>query len=125
MPRTICHGYVKQYTVVHVIVLSNIFAAMAKRLVNIFLILVLSVQMLPIQQMGRALFSNMFTEEIPHSLDVEKDFCKKMQGKSEFIDWANEPVINYSIVVCLQPVLNDAAIPHNHSIEILVPPPNC
>ena len=125
MPTSICHVYVKQYSALHVIVQSNIFAGMVKRLINIFLILVLSVQMLPIQQMGRALFSNMFTEEIPHSLDVEKDFCKKMQGKSEFIDWVNEPIINYSIVVRLQPVFNDAVIPHNHSIEILVPPPNC
>lgn len=98
---------------------------MAKKLINIFLILVLSVQVLPIQQMGRALFSNMFTEEIPHSLDVEKDFCKKIQGKSEFIDWVNELQLNYTIIVCSLPVLQDATIPHNHSIEILVPPPNC
>ena len=75
--------------------------------------------------MGRALFSNMFTEEIPHATDFEKDTCKKMQGKSEFIDWNSEPVLVFSSLELQQPLMDAATIPHNHSNEILVPPPNC
>ena len=81
--------------------------------------------MLPVQQMGRALFNNFFNEEIPHSMDFEKDCCKKMLGKSEFIDWSNQPVLISSIICMQQPLMDDADIPHNHSNEILVPPPNC
>jgi hypothetical protein len=97
---------------------------MAKKLINIFLILVLSVQMLPVQQMGRALFNNFFNEEIPHSMDFEKDCCKKMQGKSEFIDWTSNPVLVAGSIEMVQSSFEDASMPHNHSNEILVPPPN-
>ncbi len=121
-----CHVFVKQNSgLQYVMAWKDIFAVMAKRLINIFLILVLSVQVLPVQQMGRALFSNLFNEEIPHSVDLEKDCCKKMQGKSEFIDWAAGPVLIATSIELRLPILDDAAIPHNHSNEILVPPPNC
>lgn len=98
---------------------------MLKRLINIFLIVVLSVQILPVKEMGRALFNNIFNEEIPHSVDFEKDCCKKMLGKSEFIDWASEPMLVSSFILLPQPLVKDAAIPNNHPNEILVPPPNC
>ena len=69
---------------------------MGKKIINVFLILILAVQVLPVQQMGAAIFNNVFTEEIPHSLDIEKDAIKKVSGKSEFIDWSNpiSPVVN-------------------------------
>ncbi|MBC7588779.1 MAG: hypothetical protein H7178_10535 [Chitinophagaceae bacterium] len=99
---------------------------MAKRFINILLIIILSVQVLPIKQMGSALFSHVFNEEeVPDALEIEKDFGKKLQGKSEFIDWTNEPVLLATFIELQQPLMLDASIPHNHSNEILVPPPNC
>jgi hypothetical protein len=98
---------------------------MFKKVINIFLILILSVQVLPVQQMGAALFSNQFTEEIPHSLDVEKDGFKKMQGKSEFLDWANPDILFITIPSEEKFIHNNESLPHNHTNEILVPPPNC
>ncbi len=81
--------------------------------------------MLPVQQMGAALFGNQFTEELPHDIDIEKDGVKKIQGKSEFIEWTNfasEIRIN---TIEKQYISLNVAIPHNHSAEMLVPPPNC
>lgn len=98
---------------------------MGKKIINIFLILILAVQVLPVQQMGAAIFNNVFTEEIPHSLDIEKDAIKKVSGKSEFIDWSNPLAAVVTIISQHQFTFNNVALPHNFSNEILVPPPNC
>ncbi len=96
-----------------------------KRILNIFLILVLCVQMLPIQQMGRMLFSSQFTEEIPHSFDTAKAAGKKADGKSDFITTPTLSINASIIYLTLQhPVVADA-IPLNHTDDIHVPPPNC
>ena len=98
---------------------------MLKKLINIFLILTLAIQVLPVQQMGAALFNNVFTEEIPHSIDHGPDAVKKITAKSEFIDWAFTP---NNFVLLSKPSPNGllmVTIPHNHTAEILVPPPNC
>ncbi|WP_026768553.1 hypothetical protein [Asinibacterium sp. OR53] len=95
---------------------------MGKKIINIFLVLVLSVQMLPVQQMGRMLFSNQFNEEIPHSVDAAKSIMKKADS-----DFVTPPVvcIQASIIYLhkLQPAEADA-IPLNYATDILVPPPN-
>jgi len=96
-----------------------------KKLISIFLLLMLTIQILPLKQVGNLLFSNQWTEELPHSLDVEKGFCKKMQGKSDFIDWADGHFFVPTSEEDSYPVIAAVAIPHNHAFEILVPPPNC
>lgn len=97
---------------------------MGKKVINIFLVLVLSVQMLPVRQMGKMLFSNQFNEEIPHSVDVAKGMIKKADGKSDFV---TPPVVSLDASIIYlhgpQPVEADA-IPLNHATDILVPPPN-
>lgn len=98
---------------------------MVKKIINIFLILILAVQVLPVQQMGAAIFNNVFTEEIPHSLDIEKGAIKKVSGKSEFIDWSYPQTAVVYIIAQHQSTFNIVALPHNFSNEILVPPPNC
>ena len=98
---------------------------MRKQFLTIFLLLVLAIQALPVKQMGMALFSNQFTEEIPHGMDMEKDCCKKGDCKSDFL--ATGPIV-------LDPSFIDiffdhhqltVSIPHNHAGDIHVPPPNC
>ncbi len=99
---------------------------MTKRLINILLILVLAIQILPIQQMGAALMNNQFTEEIPHSLDTTPtDSAKKQVGKSDFLDW-DSPIANYFFIniISYKPSIQ-VNIPVNHAFEVLVPPPNC
>ncbi len=95
---------------------------MGKKIINIFLVLVLSVQMLPLRQMGKLLFSNQFNEEIPHSMDVAKGVMKKACS-----DFVTPPVvcIRASIIYLHMPKPVEAdAIPLNHAADILVPPPN-
>lgn len=99
---------------------------MTKKLVNIFLILVLAIQILPVQQMGAALMNNQFTEEIPHTLDTSSnDQAKKLMAKSDFLDW-DSLVFNYHFIFIASgnPAFR-VTIPVNHAFEILVPPPNC
>ncbi len=71
------------------------------------------------------LFSNQFTEELPHSVDIEKDGIKKVDLKSDFL---------YTPAFTLGSVFTDLsfqhlhfadAIPQNHTGDIHVPPPNC
>lgn len=99
---------------------------MTKKLINIFLILVLAIQILPVQQMGAALMNNQFTEEIPHTLDTSSsDQAKKLIAKSDFLDW-DAPVANqlFIYISSSKPAIR-VTIPVNHAFEILVPPPNC
>lgn len=71
------------------------------------------------------LYSNQFTEEIPHSLDHASENMKQTESKSDFI---STPVLSlfyikgYSYLI--RPVSSDV-IPQNHTTEIHVPPPNC
>jgi hypothetical protein len=98
---------------------------MAKKIINIFLILVLCTQMLPVKQIGAALYSNLFNEEMPHSLDVDDDCAKKIGGKSEFIYYSHPLLLALPIMAETFFIKEHQDLPHNHTLEILVPPPNC
>jgi hypothetical protein len=105
--------------------LLHLQLSMTKRIINIFLILVLSVQILPVQQMGKMLYSNQFTEEIPHSLDHNPENAKQSESKSDFISTPEVAItyVNGSFNL-IRPITSDV-IPQNHTNEIHVPPPNC
>lgn len=98
---------------------------MKKKLCTLFLLLVLGIQILPIQQMGRLLFSNTFTEEIPHSIDTDSDCCKKAIVKSDYISTPSFAFCSDYIDFALQHPHFTDAIPQNHTGDIHVPPPNC
>lgn len=105
--------------------LLHLQLTMTKRIINIFLILVLSVQVLPVQEMGKMLYCNQFTEEIPHSLDQTPENAKQSESKSDFI---STPELALPYVKgpsnLIRPITCDV-IPQNHTNEIHVPPPNC
>jgi len=98
---------------------------MKKKLCTLFLLLVLAIQILPIQQMGSLLFSNQFTEEIPHSFDLDKDCCKKALLKSDFLSTPSLSFCSAFINTSFQHPHFAVAIPQNHTGDIHVPPPNC
>ncbi len=98
---------------------------MGKRIINIFLILVLAVQILPIQQMGKLLFTNQFTEEIPHNLDSAGEPSQQSDAKSDFISTPELSLVHRKDCLGLIFPFTDAVIPQNHTTEIHVPPPNC
>lgn len=97
---------------------------MGKRIINIFLILVMAIQILPIQQMGKLLYTNQFTEEIPHNLDHAGEL-QPCESKSDFISTPELSISHLKDCIGLiRPVTADV-IPQNHTTEIHVPPPNC
>jgi hypothetical protein len=97
---------------------------MKKQFYTVFLLMVMAIQILPIQQMGSLLFNNQFTEEVPHSVPVEKGSFQKAFLKSDYFSTAVESVSSY-INASSQYRCFDDAIPPNHTSDILVPPPNC
>ena len=97
---------------------------MRKKLCTFFLLLVLSVQILPVQQMGNALFSNQFTEEIPHSLDIDKSFAKKSTFTSDYLSTLPLAISSVYIDFSFEHHFMSDAIPQNHTGDIHVPPPN-
>lgn len=98
---------------------------MRKKIVTLFLLLVLSIQMLPVQQMGNALFSNQFTEEIPHSLDTDRDLSKKSNGQNDYVTPGVLAINTVSTYLSFQHHYIADNIPQNFTGEVDVPPPNC
>lgn len=98
---------------------------MRKKICTYFLLLVLGIQMLPIQQIGSLLFSNTFTEEIPHSFDMDKGCFKKAELKSDYLSTAAFSFHSSFIDFSFQYLHFADAIPQNHADDIHVPPPNC
>ena len=97
---------------------------MKKKICTYFLLLVLTIQILPIQQMGSLLFSNQFTEELPHSVDIEKSCFKKADIKSDYLTTASFSLSSAFINFSFEYLHFADAIPQNHTGEIHVPPPN-
>jgi hypothetical protein len=95
------------------------------RVISFFLILLISVQMLPLRQIGKVLASNQWTEELPHDVDeTGKDTLVKFNhtfvpgGPSTCSgSFAFETKVLAYIHLSEQ-------IPSNHSTEIVSPPPD-
>jgi hypothetical protein len=100
---------------------------MKKKFCTYFLLLVLAIQILPIQQMGSLLFSNQFTEELPHSADtdIDKGCFKKADLKSDYLSTPSFSLNSAFIDFSFQHLYFADAIPQNHTGDIHVPPPNC
>jgi hypothetical protein len=98
---------------------------MRKKLITYFLLLVMGIQILPVQQIGGMLFNNQFTEECPHSLDIDKEGYHKAGHKSMFLDTQSFILITALSELSFRYIHFADAIPLNHGADILVPPPNC
>ncbi|HVZ26922.1 MAG TPA: hypothetical protein VG842_12740 [Sediminibacterium sp.] len=98
---------------------------MRKKRYTLFLLLVMAIQMLPVQQIGRALFGNVFTEEIPHGMDWEKDMTAKKDIRyAHDFDWDLLSPATLVLKHILNP-LHTQNIPQHPAVDIHVPPPNC
>ena len=82
-------------------------------------------QMVPVEQIGKALFQNMWTEEIPHHADD----CGNEDPVAKY-NPPFEPPYGYSIGL-IQSSAKDLAyihlsesIPSNHSTDVVSPPPD-
>jgi hypothetical protein len=95
-----------------------------KPLIAILLLHVLFIQLLPFEQIGKALISNQWTEEIPcaevHEYGTFKSSLLYSDELGIFLSAKNinATLINWTIVAFKE------TLPQNHAAEILVPPPN-
>ncbi len=91
--------------------------------ISIFLALVLSVQMLPVSQIGYALSNNQWTEELPHN--AAEDFSKGDSGLKNFLPAAPHHFLSDVFRSAAKIYIHTSEqIPSNHSIDVVTPPPD-
>ena len=98
---------------------------MKRNFLNIFLILVLLIQVLPVKQMGELLFNNQLNEEINCSDIGCKEIGKSSDTTLDFeVGFYNQFT---QITVTAPSNFTDFqdSIPAHHIFEVPVPPPNC
>ncbi|MGI8635247.1 MAG: hypothetical protein ACR2KZ_07570 [Segetibacter sp.] len=95
------------------------------KVISFFLVLLMTMQMLPVKQIGKVLASNQWNEELPHDADeAGKDVSVKFNHP--FL-----PPVAYttsasiaSNVKALAYIHHSEQIPSNHSTEVVTPPPD-
>ena len=98
---------------------------MRRKIYTYFLLLVLSTQMLPLQQIGSILFSNQINEEIPHGCSTDNGPMGKAFFKNDFLSTHDLSFTAALVNGSPQHLHTADAIPQNHTGDIHVPPPNC
>ncbi len=96
-----------------------------KRIIAVICLLVLTIQVLPVKQIGYVLFGNQVNEELPHSLDLEKKTdCKCFPFK-------DDPFLASSAIALYPPIYSGnqyihftITLPDSHEGDIPTPPPN-
>ena len=97
------------------------------KIISFFLISLLTLQVLPLRQIGNMLSQNQWTEELPHNVsddDCKPDLCNHLHHPYL-------PPAGYAAVVTSSSDSKTIAyihfsdqIPSNHSAEIVIPPPD-
>jgi hypothetical protein len=95
-----------------------------KKGISIFLFLVLSFQVLPMQQIAAWLFSNPVTEELAHSMETGKGKTGSDESQSFNMFHEYHENINTAESGSLRNHLRDEALYLRHADDILSPPPN-
>jgi len=96
---------------------------MRLRIISFFLALVLTVQMLPMAQIGYALGSNQWTEECPRN--AAEDLAKSDSDLNHFLPASVHHGL--SDVFCSAAniyIHTSEQIPSNHSANVVTPPPD-
>lgn len=93
------------------------------RIISLVFALIMSIQMLPIVQIGFALGSNLWTEELPHN--AGEDACKEDISIKNFLPVAphhfNFTCISNNANIYIH---TSEQIPVNHSTDVVAPPPD-
>ncbi|WP_153797773.1 hypothetical protein [Foetidibacter luteolus] len=92
-----------------------------RKWLTILCLLVFSIQLLPLRQVGSLLYSNQLTEELPHSFGAEKSEDIKFEPvRHDYFDNIAPATLfseeNYRHFA--------STLPDNHEGEIQTPPPN-
>ncbi len=93
------------------------------RIISFFLALVMTIPMLPVAQIGYALSSNLWTEELPHN--SAEDSCKgDFVPKNFLFTTAHHFRSDISCIARNIYIHTSEQIPSNHSIDVVTPPPD-
>jgi len=97
---------------------------MLKKFISLFLFLVLSIQVLPMQQIASWLSSGQVTEEISHNLNSVKGKSGMDEVDPSFTQHNFHNGIHAFILASLEKHHHDEALFVRHPDDILAPPPN-
>ncbi|PZX60713.1 hypothetical protein [Hydrotalea sandarakina] len=97
---------------------------MLKSLIAAFLLFTISLQILPIKQVGALLFNNVITEELAHGHGVEKDTIKKFNSPYNLLCNPNQHISILSFNALNVYIARSEKLPIRFKADILVPPPN-
>ncbi len=96
-----------------------------KKLISFFLILVLSIQLLPLKQMISWLLVNQVTEELVHTVDGGKS-NPGLDEVNKHFSLNHDLSLSQLFTVSSGSIHHDAeALVAQHADEIPTPPPNC
>jgi hypothetical protein len=96
------------------------------KIISFFLLLLLTLQVLPLKQIGKMLGSNQWTEELPHDFADEEGKAPIVNFNHPFLppsEYAQSPTVFAEAKAMAYIHLSDQ-IPCNHSTEVVTPPPD-
>lgn len=96
----------------------------SKKLISLFLFLVLSIQVLPLQRIAAWLSSGQINEEIAHSPNPIKGKSALDEADHSFLPAFFHSHTQSPLLSCMEKHHRDVAIFTRHADEILTPPPN-
>ena len=89
-----------------------------KKIIAIFLFLTLSVQLIPVQEVGRLLWGQTMTEEITHEINIKHSPALKDAFSHLGITLLSDASL------CQNYVIENEALIKCHHLEVLIQPPN-
>ena len=90
----------------------------------ISLLLLMTLQMLPIEQIGSMLGSNQWTEELPHGQADDSGKADQVKFPTSLPPEQYQLALNFSDSKSLLWIHLSATMPSNHSTDVVAPPPD-
>jgi hypothetical protein len=97
------------------------------QLISLFLAVVMSIQMAPLKQIGVALSSNQWTEELPHGVEKgeSEDGCKEGIYAPLYLPVTPPDYSSHHKAIASNAYIHTSEqIPSNHSTDVVSPPPD-
>lgn len=94
------------------------------KIISLFLCLLMTLQMLPLAQIGSLLGSNQWTEELPHGPEDDTTKSESIKFTTALPPEQYQLASNFSDSKALIGIHISATIPPNHSTDVVSPPPD-
>ncbi len=96
------------------------------KIISLFLCMLMALQMLPMQQIGKMLSTNQWTEELPHNStdDGGKEDSSTLFQKALMPAYCSEGSSLFSEAKANAYIHLSDQIPSNHSTDVVSPPPD-